>query len=276
MFVDPRVRFLEDVRNYFYFIDNYLSQALYVTGSSKELSSNQWWPIVISLDNEITTKQSYWINLTSWTVLTKKLSDWSDRIHPSWSDWTESVISKNITLTPMSYILPRSKMNYESIMSYSSLPNFNTVLDLHNTPYKKYESMPRKLTCITTREIQKLDILDDECYPFRLETTYTYPTHSNFIEPMITFNDAADTSEFEVTLITMFTLDRFDKFERLIKAWGDGPVIAIVYADIPESEKVCICMYMYVCLYMYMYVCMYMYVQDTKKQDTKLYSNSVW
>ena len=43
---------------------------------------------------------------------------------------------------------------------------------------------------------------------------------------------------YDTTLVTMFTVDRFSKFETLVQLWGAGPVITVIYATETQAEMI--------------------------------------
>lgn len=232
--MDSKIRFLVNITTFFINDDLVPSSAsLIVSGQSKLPPANQWWPIVVSIFNDISV--NHWTEITSWSDLEKRLSYWSEHIYPAGSNWTSSINEAVIKSPPKSYYLSSPNLNHELLSSYINLPKFDTILNIHNTSLNAYESLPPPLTCLTARYLQPVDLVEDECNTFRVEATYAYVTHINFIESQ---NSHRNSTEFDTTLITMFTLDRFNNFERLVAAWGNGPVMVILYADSDESEKV--------------------------------------
>ena len=116
----------------------------------------------------------------------------------------------------------------ETFLSLHNLEALNTIEDRELDTFTSPDSHCGNISS------QNITVLADECVYFREQSVIAYITRLYYLRS----NISSDTyGEFDTTLLTMFTIDRVNKLIRLLRAWGDGPVIIIMYTTLEELIK---------------------------------------
>ena len=231
LFIDPKIRFTTNIKHYFSISNK--STNFIITGGDESLHiTGTWWPIVLSSYSNVSDITHDWLDLTTWSELLTHVNHWSAHIQYARS-WTLHMTDiEEHADSPMSYFLSSGTMTTE--MTGMSKEQ-QMVYEIMNTHPGEYSNTLGLSACIEHHVLPDVKIINDSCTFYREQVLNTYVTHPFFIEPQ---SPQEYYGEFDTTLLTMFTIDRFGNFERLLKGWGLGPVVVVLYADPLEIIRI--------------------------------------
>ena len=222
------------------------TSTLHVPYRPQTLEAFEWWPLVVSTYANTTYINSDWLNLTTWKD-----------------------VFKSITTTLSDDISFDSSIDHSWYVTHNNQSVHSSEGDLHNKDIYSYINQPYTDSCLHRRNFTPIDIIADDCRHYREEALHPFVTQLYYLDyrneteelqycsdvQLDDIDTGGDTDtrslignrhrpedrcigDYDVTLVTLCTLDRVEKLFKLVHYWGEGPIIAIIYGNQTEVDLI--------------------------------------